>query len=164
MSSPLTVVAQVAALGLAMFVSGFITTFSVGIPAVALAPPLLAAQQWHALYNAGKARAPPLALTSFAAFIYLASLAGFSTPKGALLASAGACVLAIVPYTLTAMARTNGRLHECAQGKQGELAGLRPVQEGEVHALLRKWTALNFVRAMCPATGAALGFWAVLAW
>ncbi|KZO99321.1 hypothetical protein CALVIDRAFT_553264 [Calocera viscosa TUFC12733] len=169
MSDTLTRVIQAVALGSSSFLAGFITTFSVSIPALSLAPPPLAAQVWRALYKLGKGRAPYVALLSTASYAYLAYHAGSSLETAAL-AAAGACVIAIVPYTFAAMGRTNGRLLELAasasKGGSGERTGLKEPEPSaeEVSALLGKWTGLNYARAMLPAIGAAVGFWVVFGW
>ncbi|KZO99317.1 hypothetical protein CALVIDRAFT_553261 [Calocera viscosa TUFC12733] len=167
MSDTTTRVVQAVALGSSSFLAGFITTFSVSIPAISLAPPPTAAQIWRALFNAGKGRAPYIALLSTASYAYLAYHAS-STSERAALAAASACVIAIVPYTAIAMSGTNGRLLELAargsKGGNGEQAGLKEPSAEEVGALLRKWTGLNYVRAMGPAIAAAVGFWVVFGW
>lgn len=65
-------------------------------------------------------------------------------------AAAAGTVLAIVPYTLAAMTKTNDALHKIA--KDG-ISGSEP----QVAGLLHTWTLLNFGRSLFPLGGAVIG-------
>jgi len=157
------------ALGSASFLSGYIAMYSVAIPGLKLAPSTLAAQQWHLLYERGRNSAPAIALTTCSAFSYLAYLAG-DTNRGWALAGAGAATIAIAPFTLTVMIRTNNTLHDWAKrvAPRGEDKDAAVVREAswkkEVDDLLEYWQILNLARAVMPGVGALVGFWVVFGW
>ncbi|KZT56707.1 hypothetical protein CALCODRAFT_497016 [Calocera cornea HHB12733] len=160
--------------------TGMATGFSITMPAISLAPPKLAAKQWLAVYNSGILVAPPLALTAAAAFGYLSFRAGgFGSTAGGLLAGAGISAACFIPYTLTVMASTNGKLLDLGNGRVQEQTAAAELGEGETqpllgegqagemgeaHVLIGRWRALNFGRALWPATAAALGFAAIFPW
>ncbi|TKA77770.1 hypothetical protein B0A55_04681 [Friedmanniomyces simplex] len=140
----------------------------IGIPAIALAPPEIAARQWQKAYNIGKASAPPFAITSAACFAYLAyafrhaiskpNAMGLKSPM-VLYAVAAVAIPCIVPFTILVMnPRANLRLialaGEAEQAGKGKTVG---TSEGEVRQLLRTWTAMNYVRAVVVGAGAVLG-------
>ncbi|EJT98333.1 hypothetical protein DACRYDRAFT_24395 [Dacryopinax primogenitus] len=173
MSDRATTVVKALAVGSASYLAGYITAFSLSIPAVALSPATLAAQQWRNLFHTGMHTAPPIAAFAAAGFAFLSFSEGHTTLRGRVYAAAGALTLSIVPYTLGLMRQTNGRLLECAERKElteDEVAReegracREEREESEVHSLLEKWRKLNFGRALAPTLGAALGWWAVLGW
>lgn len=70
-----------------------------------------------------------------------------------LYAGAAGFTLAIVPWTILAMGKTNGDMHEAAEGGVAEGAQ----GEKQVGELLARWTVLNAVRAGMVGVGALLG-------
>ncbi|EJT98332.1 DUF1772-domain-containing protein [Dacryopinax primogenitus] len=168
MSFELVPFLQVFAIAGAAFLSGYITTFSVGIPHIALAPPLLAARQWEDFYDRGKLSAPFIGLFFSLLFVYISySLGGpFTSSLAALYALAGAATVGIIPWTLGTMLPMNTRLQAYAAMKESEVQGEKAEKSAqqEVRRLFAAWTILNSVRAMWPALGAALAGWALLGW
>ncbi|KAL2844160.1 hypothetical protein BJY01DRAFT_215212 [Aspergillus pseudoustus] len=128
------------------------------------APLPLIVKQWRDMYSIGKAQNPPIAVITAAAFAYLAwSVRESTTPLAvlaprnatALYSAAAALTVAIVPWTLAAMAGTNRQLLDRAGAK-----GWVPTEEGaeETEDLLYKWTFLNAVRGVFPLVGAVVGY------
>ena len=77
----------------------------------------------------------------------------------ALYAVAAVAIPSIMPFTIAVMnPRANLRLmvlaDQAEQRGKGKEVG---VSEGEVRQLLKKWTGLNYVRAVAVGTGAVLG-------
>ena len=134
-----------------------------GATSSAALPTLLAA--WLGMYTRGKALMPVVALGTASAYgvaTYASSTAQSSWLSG--FVGAGALTLAIVPFTLIAMARTNGRLLAAAARANGEGSSrtFKPLAEADAKALLKSWAELNLVRAMFPLAAAAVGTWTLL--
>ncbi|KAK4574220.1 hypothetical protein LTR86_001981 [Recurvomyces mirabilis] len=171
MASSLVTVVQIAGVTTAAFLSGAIASVSwMTIPSLAVAPDEIAVKQWRRAFGIGKATAPALALPSALCFAYLAyatrnivsktSVLGIRSPT-VLYGVAAMAILCIVPYTLIVMEPgANRRLMALAEeadavakGESRELMG----KEGEVKVLLRKWTGMNYNRALFTGFGAVVG-------
>ncbi|KAJ5894974.1 hypothetical protein N7495_006665 [Penicillium taxi] len=119
------------------------------------------AQQWSCLYATGKARAPPIAVTVAASFLYMAWSVRAGThffknarvSRSALYSVAACFVVGIVPFTLVMMASTNNAL-----------LGLpvAPLADSSVLELMEKWTSLNRARSCLPLIGGVCGIVASL--
>ncbi|EJT98344.1 DUF1772-domain-containing protein [Dacryopinax primogenitus] len=157
---------QVVVFAGAAWLSGYITTFSVAIPHIALAPPLIAAKQWEDFYDRGKLSAPPFGLVLGSLFGYLSySLGGLSSSQGRVYALAGVVTASTIPYTLIVMLSTNKKLQAyAAKDALSKEEKEAKVATQEVGKLLSAWGAFNAVRAMMPATGALLAGWALMRW
>ncbi|KAI9369641.1 hypothetical protein BJX61DRAFT_134372 [Aspergillus egyptiacus] len=171
--------AQAIGLTGAAWLSGNIATYSLSaIPALLKShrdhstPYSVLVRQWRDMYNAGKAQNPPIAAVTAAAFAFLAWAVPRS-PAGSVLASehagwlfgvAAGLTVGIVPWTLAVMGGVNKRLMEIAAGESGEKVDLEVGEAGrevEIEGLLVRWMALNAVRGVLPAVGAAVGLLAV---
>ncbi|KAJ5579538.1 uncharacterized protein N7459_005523 [Penicillium hispanicum] len=139
--------------------------------------------QWLDVYERGKEIFPPLATLASLANGYLAWAlrdAPTSTPMGyswtTLYVTAVVTTLSIVPWTLTVMKSTNGKLRAhatrddaaLAEGTKGmvmseEEKAKRAREDAEIPALLQRWAWLNFGRGVFPLLGAVVGFCGV-AW
>jgi hypothetical protein len=121
--------------------------------------PKVVVNQWQALYKRGAARAPPVGLLAsaclgFAAYQhYIYS----STEASKLFVVAALSSISIVPFTLSAMRSTNGRLIQLA-GTEEKAAAM--IKSEEVSELLGKWQTLNAIRAALPLLAAAIGWYA----
>lgn len=120
-------------------------------------PPKIMVSQWRALYKRGAASAPPVALLASSCLGYTAyqhSL--YSAPEAwKFLTAAAVTTMSIVPYTLSCMRATNGRLMELAADaeKEGEW-----VKRDEATELLGKWNILNAIRGLFPLTAVVLAW------
>ncbi|KAL2818050.1 hypothetical protein BJX63DRAFT_82693 [Aspergillus granulosus] len=164
-------VAQAVGLTGAGWLAGNIACYSlVSIPALITSyhehnvPLPLIVKQWRDMYNTGKAQNPPIAVLTAAAFAYLAWSVRESTtplavlaPKNAtaLYSAAAALTVAIVPWTLAAMAGTNRKLLDRAGAKSWI-----PTEEAaeETEDLLHTWTFLNAVRGVFPLVAGVVGY------
>lgn len=138
--------------------------------------------QWLDAYERGKRIFPPMAIVASLANAYLAWALRNSPASDAMgcswtgiYAAAVITTLGIVPWTLTAMKDTNGRLRAhatrddaaLAEGTEGMVVSeqekaKRAREDEEVPALLRKWAELNLCRAVFPFLGACIGFCGVV--
>ena len=149
-----------------VFLSGFAFSASYyGMPAVNLAPFPLRLKQWKEIFDIGKYFAPTLGVTS-ALFWGIASRnALMNSGQGKdsnwkIYAIASLSTFGIIPWTLFFMMPTNNELIRRSQAPiaESEKEGF----EVESQHLLSNWTALNWVRAVLPLTGAGLGLYAAL--
>lgn len=138
--------------------------------------------QWLDVYERGKGIYPPLSIVASLANGYLAwALRRTPAPDALGCSWTGIYVTAIlatlgmVPWTLTAMKGTNGRLRAhatrddaaLAEGTKGmvvseEEKAKRAREDEDVPGLLWDWAKLNFCRSMFPLLGACIGFWGVV--
>jgi hypothetical protein len=133
---------------------GAIMSFSIGgAPAAAIAPQS-SAKVWAELYKRGAASMPKFAIGTALAYL-VAAYDAYSDDRawGSYLGAAG-LTLSIVPFTLTAMKRTNGLLHEEADKDAGEKDGITVAR---VNSLLDRWINLNLIRGALPLAGTILG-------
>jgi noranthrone monooxygenase len=132
---------------------GSVFTYSyAGVPALSVAlptSPLLVCQQWKKMYALGRASSPPIAVISSSCFGWV----WWHTSEVAYAAAAG-LVLLMIPWTLLVMMPTNNLIE----------ARSRPHEEGDldggvlrVKQLLRKWTVMNYIRAVFPLAGGIVG-------
>lgn len=119
--------------------------------------PKLLANQWLQIYNKGKKLVPRIALCAALSYGYLARVQDGATWY---YLPAIASTMGIVPYTFAIMGRVNSTLIGYAEQEVKE--GEKPVTEDEVVRLLETWGAMNFVRALGPLLGSALGFYAAV--
>jgi hypothetical protein len=106
---------------------------------------------WADVYKRGAAAMPKVALGVSLAYGYAAyDVHARGGAWTGLIAAAGS-VLAIVPFTLLVMSRTNSMLHKAVE--QGT-AGNDP----KVNALLDTWSLMNYGRSLFPLAGAVIGF------
>ncbi|PGG98271.1 hypothetical protein GX51_06919 [Blastomyces parvus] len=169
-------VAQVVGLSGAAWLSGNIAAYSLNV-----APSLIASAQesnlspstlaklWRNVYNLGSKQNPPIALTTAAAFFYLAWSVRAGTAlfrhtaqnTASLYCAAGVLTLTIVPWTLVAMTKTNGMLLEKAKAVESEPTVKVGARE-ETERLVRRWIGLNGVRSLFPLAGVLVGLFAAL--
>lgn len=127
--------------------------------------PHTAVKQWRRVYETGKAQNPPVAAGTSAALFYLAWSFRAGTPLyrqtkyslSGLYCAAAVLTLGIVPFTFTAMARTNNTL--MSRSKE-ELEPSKRIST-ELDDLLRKWISLNGVRSLFPLVASFVGIFAV---
>lgn len=124
------------------------TTTSLETPAT---KPSHLSRQWQHVYDIGKKAGPVAALLASASFLHaFRSLPVAATRQRRLfLAAAGLC-LTIVPFTFTAMRRTNNELGRRANlANKGEEEDARSEAKGgtvesyQTHDLLNWWATLN---------------------
>lgn len=139
-------------------------------------------RQWLDVYERGIGLYPPIAIAASLANGYLAwALRDTPAPAGlgcswtGVYTTAIVTTLSMVPWTLTAMKSTNGRLRAhatrddaaLAEGTEGMVVSeqekaKRTREDDEVPALLGKWAELNLCRAVFPFLGAVIGFCGVV--
>lgn len=139
--------------------------------------------QWLDVYERGKRLFPPLAIVASVANGYLAwALRDTPAPDAVgcswtgIYLTAVITTLGMVPWTLTVMKSTNGRLRAHATRDDAALSegtksmvvseqekAKRAREDGDVSALLSKWAELNLYRAAFPFLGACIAFCGV-AW
>ncbi|KAJ5654404.1 hypothetical protein N7490_001407 [Penicillium lividum] len=137
--------------------------------------------QWLDTYERGKMTFPAISVVSSVANGYLAwALRNTAVPESGIVGGSwtGCYMTAIVAtmglavWTLTAMKKTNARLTAiatrddaaAAEGIKGMVMGeqekvKRAKEDAEVPELFRKWSKLNFLRALFPLTGAIIGLY-----
>ncbi|CAG7959587.1 unnamed protein product [Penicillium olsonii] len=128
--------------------------------------PATLAKQWRNVFEAGKAQNPPIAAITSSAFLYLAWCARAGSPMfsrtvpghAALYCSAAALTIAIVPYTIIAMRKTNNALIE----QSNSTSAVTEKNAGEIEQLVRDWISLNGFRSLLPLAGGLVGIFAVL--
>ncbi|KAJ5551584.1 hypothetical protein N7535_000471 [Penicillium sp. DV-2018c] len=140
--------------------------------------------QWLDLYTRGSKVYPGISAVSSLANLYtLWALRDAPTPAPDVFGGSWcACYLlavgvtmGIVPFTLTVMKRTNGKLKAHAKRDDAALAegtkgmvvseqekAKRAREDSEVPALLKHWSKLNLIRASFPFAGAVIGFYAAV--
>lgn len=105
-------------------------------------PPKDLHAQWKHLYDHGKFTLPPLSIVAGAAFSYVAYHdESLRVPYGI----AAVSTLGIVPFTLVGMKANLGALLE--QRVWGD------VDKGRLRELLRRWSGLNWYRAIMLMVG-----------
>lgn len=125
-----------------------------------------AARLWEQNYSLGKSQNPPVALIGAGAFTFLAWSFRHKMPiRGVkptyMFAAAAMCTLGIVPYTLTFMGSTNGRLLDhAAAAKHLDMSAAAGV---DVDQLLAQWKQLNSIRSVLPLIGTIIAGFAVIA-
>ena len=115
--------------------------------------PTLAAQQWGKLYILGKTITPPIALLSVGSYLWAWAHTGQVA-----YAVAGALTIAIVPWTLIVMRKTNAAIAAYARPRETNDDNDRVNAE----RLLHRWTMMNFARALFPLVGGVVGLAAAL--
>lgn len=140
--------------------------------------------QFADVYARGKGVYPPLAVAASLANGYLAwALRDTPSPTTSPIGQSWTSfyvttiviTLGMVPWTLTAMKRTNDRLRAHAARDDAALAegtggmvlseaekARRAREDDEVPELLWNWARLNICRSLFPLTGAVIGFCGVL--
>lgn len=137
------------------------------------------ARQWKTMYDHGKVQNPPVAAVVAGSFYYLTwqvrskhalyeRLVGSSDAM--LYCGAAFLTLGIVPWTLTAMLKTNAALEGISGGdltlttkdESGEEDVVVTVGDDEFDGLVRRWQVLNGIRGLFPLVGGILGLYAVL--
>ncbi|KAK5053755.1 hypothetical protein LTR84_001716 [Exophiala bonariae] len=176
------VIAQITGIGGTAWLSGNIACCSLlAVPALSQShqddsvPVRALVTQWARLYDKGATQNPPISVGIASILSFLAWTAdatvwslGLASPRQLYITSV-ALTVAIVPWTLLIMKRTNGALHEKAKkAKLSSAAAAKGVEvwtavdDEEVLALLRSWTTLNGLRSMLPMLGFATGMLAAL--
>ncbi|KAF3050242.1 hypothetical protein E8E11_000573 [Didymella keratinophila] len=121
-----------------------------------------AVKLWKNNFELGKGLAPPIALATASSLAFCGWTArgvpAMGSKDGRLFFSSAVLTVAIVPFTIIFMGKTNARLLGLA--KKEELTASES-REGE--ALLKKWGFLNGVRSLLPLAGAVLAGFLVLA-
>ncbi|KZV71141.1 hypothetical protein PENSPDRAFT_650895 [Peniophora sp. CONT] len=145
-----------------------------GIPAILATSnspdaPLTTLRAFERLYNRGKASAPPLATLAAASFSY-AALRASNVPfinngsfaaahRTLLFGTAAALTVGIMPYTFAVMMRGIKILIKAGKNEvEAEKFGKDKAVEG-----VAVWGTQNYIRAMLPLVGCALGTWASFA-
>jgi len=113
------------------------------------------ARQWQHVYDLGSKGGPFFALVACGSWLYTARrLPPGANLKQRLLLAAAGLSMSIVPFTFTAMKRTNGELHRRAgaatKGEDDETNTDAPagsVETYQTQDLLRWWAQLNMMRA-----------------
>ncbi|KAJ5960239.1 uncharacterized protein N7479_007389 [Penicillium vulpinum] len=142
--------------------------------------------QWLDLYTRGSKIFPGISAVSSLANLYaLWTLQNSPTPGPDILglgSSWSTCYLlavgvtmSIVPFTLTAMKKTNAKLKahatrgDAADAEGSESMVVSPQEkakqareDSEVLELLQRWSKLNLIRATLPLIGAGIGFYAAV--
>ena len=136
--------------------------------------------QFVDVYERGKGIYPPLAVAASLANGYLAwalrdAPSPMTSPTGqswtTFYVTTIVVTLSMVPWTLTAMKRTNDRLRAraarddaaLAEGTEGMVLSeaeraRREKEDDDVPGLLWNWARLNICRSLFPLTGAVIGF------
>ncbi|OJD12193.1 hypothetical protein AJ78_07167 [Emergomyces pasteurianus Ep9510] len=170
-------VAQTVGLTGAAWLSGNIASFSLIVaPSFLtsaqennLAPSTLA-KLWKNVYHLGARQNPPISLCTALSFFYLAWSARSGTTlfretaenTASLYCAAGALVVAVVPFTVLAMTKTNSALLENAKLVEAEPATVKAGAREQTEHLIRRWIKLNGVRSLFPLTAALVGMYAAL--
>ncbi|KAI5918218.1 hypothetical protein F4810DRAFT_693061 [Camillea tinctor] len=119
-------------------------------------------RQWKFHFVRGRALMPGLGALN-AANYWVTSYALWSRGlewRG--LAVGGASTFFVIPYTVVFIFGINERLLAAADGegeKEEEKAKAKPMSEGTVRRLIKKWGDLNVVRAVVPLVGSGLALW-----
>ncbi|KAJ5163421.1 uncharacterized protein N7500_005251 [Penicillium coprophilum] len=201
MGTDLRIAQAIGTLGCAMAASGIASLSIMSIPNILIperrppgatlpfedtpgTPTAHLTHQWFDLYDRGSKIFPGISAVSSLANLYaLWELRDSPTPvlgffgsnwTTCYLAAVGV-TMSIVPFTLTAMKKTNAKLK--AHAKRDDAAGAegtegmvvspqekakRARDDGEVVKLVQHWAKLNLIRAMLPLVGAGIGFYAAV--
>ncbi|KJZ77540.1 hypothetical protein HIM_03264 [Hirsutella minnesotensis 3608] len=108
-------------------------------------------------YARGQKVMPKVAVAVALSYAYAAYVVSVRGGRWTGFAAAGACVVAIVPFTLTVMKRTITDLHQAARNKTGDSAAA-----ARVSGLLDTWITMNFSRGVMVLAGTLLGTRALL--
>lgn len=98
---------------------------------------------------------PKVAVTTTLMYSYAAFDAYQTSSNWQGYVAAAACVVAIVPFTLTAMRDINGKLHKAAAAKT-------ETDKTQVAALVKRWDKFNMTRSALTFMGAVVGFTTLL--
>ncbi|PFH62459.1 hypothetical protein XA68_13526 [Ophiocordyceps unilateralis] len=130
--------------------SGAIVTFSISAAAAtkAVSDATTAAQVWCELYARGSNVMPKVAVTVALSYAYAAYDVFGRGGRWVGFAAAACSILSIVPFTLTAMKKTNAELHQ---------ATVDTPDAARVSSLIDTWVSLNFARGLLPLIGTVLG-------
>jgi len=80
--------------------------------------------------------------------------------QGGMFVGAAVATIAIAPYTILVMGKTNDRLHELANkasAREAESEVLSKAEDRELVTLVDRWVALNWVRCSMPLLGCLIG-------
>lgn len=137
--------------------AGAIVSFSVAAAPAAKAVPQTTAKVWSELYARGANVMPKVASAVALSYAYVAYHVSARGGSWQGYAGAAALVLAIVPFTLTAMRETNAALHAAADGASDDASDAAAVAD-----LMDSWIQENLVRGIFPLSSALMGAWAYL--
>ncbi|RFU33830.1 hypothetical protein B7463_g2509, partial [Scytalidium lignicola] len=148
-------IAQMIGITGSFFLSGAISSLSIiTVPALlessATTPLLL--QQWRSVFRKGAARAPVVAVVAGVAYGYATYLQSKQDQEYKFTIAAALTTIAIVPFTLIFMSKTNNTLLAGA-------AGISAIRSDETKTLLIKWLRLNAIRSLLPLVGGMLELW-----
>ncbi|KFA54955.1 hypothetical protein S40293_02359 [Stachybotrys chartarum IBT 40293] len=131
------------------WMTGAITSFSIFAVPVALEFPDQQVQLWHKLYLRGAAAMPKVAIPVALSYAYAAYDTAARGGQWQGFATAAALVVAIVPFTLTAMNSNIAALK----------SKLKSTEANSEHAaaLVKQWSSLNVARAIFPLAGTVVG-------
>ncbi|KAL3418418.1 hypothetical protein PVAG01_10134 [Phlyctema vagabunda] len=152
-------VAQMVGITGSLFLSGAISSISfITIPALLESPPAtrILLQQWSSVFFKGAARAPAAAALACVSYGYATYAQTKHGKDWRLSTLAGVLTIAIVPFTIIFMSKTNNRLLAGA-------AGALVTSTDEARSLLTKWVRLNAIRSLLPLVGGIVGFCNLLA-
>ncbi|PHH89766.1 hypothetical protein CDD83_5302 [Cordyceps sp. RAO-2017] len=135
--------------------SGAIMAFSVAGAPAAKDVPQATARVWSGLYARGASLMPKVAAAVALSYAYAAYETSARGGRWTGFAAAAASVLAIVPFTLTCMKKTNATLQAAADAS-GDAAAA-----AQVPGLVDTWSTMNFVRGLFPLVGTVLGIQAL---
>ncbi|EEQ86417.1 uncharacterized protein BDCG_01537 [Blastomyces dermatitidis ER-3] len=170
-------VAQAVGLSGAAWLSGNIAAYSLNVAPSLLTsakesnlPPSTLAKLWRNIYHLGSVQNPPIALTTAAAFFYLAWSVRSGTAlfrqtaenAATLYCAAAVLTLSIVPFTLIAMTKTNRALLEQAKVVESEPTVVKVGAREETEQLICRWIGLNGARSLFPLAGVLVGLYAAL--
>lgn len=145
---------------------------------VPMTPVTHLSHQWLDVYERGKSIFPPIAIVASIANAYLAWRLRHALVD-AVVGCSWSCLyittigvtLGIIPWTLTAMKKTNDQLRAHAVRDDAAIAegngeivvsakemAMRAKQDELVPGLLQDWAWLNLCRAAFPLVGGAIGF------
>ena len=80
--------------------------------------------------------------------------------QGGMFIGAAVANIAVAPWTILVMGKTNGRLHELANkasARETEKEVLSKAEAGELGPLLDRWVVLNYIRCSMPLLGCLIG-------
>jgi len=143
--------------------TGVIASYSLAsIPTLTTLPAPTRVVAWHTLYKRGANTSPHIAFAA-GAVLGLNAWSTRGSQQSRLYLGAILATIAIVPWTLTVMKRTNARLMGLAAKAENLKKGsLEFEEEAELRRLLGWWTVLNYVRSVWPLVGAGLALHAAL--
>ncbi|EFZ03474.1 Anthrone oxygenase gedH [Metarhizium brunneum] len=130
--------------------AGAIASLSLIVIPVLKVSPESTAPAWADVYKRGAALMPKVAVGVALAYGYAAYDVQSHGGKWVGFAAAAGSMLAIVPFTLAVMTRTNASLQKAA--KDGT-----PGSDPQVNSLLDDWAWMNFARSLFPLASAVIG-------